>query len=220
MEYPQSLIQIANKRAGEDAKLEGINYGAGPNNAKIMLIGEAPGKTEIENHIPFSGAAGKELTTSLDHIGLNRNDVYITSAVRSRPYSIKERKNRKTDQMETVYPNRKPTQREIKAHAILLDYEIKHVQPDLIVTLGDVALKRILGNHYQLRDDHGNFFQSHIQQIDDTGTKWIPSKKEFTVFATYHPAAVFYNRSLTSTIKNDFTLLGQWIKQRGWTFND
>ena len=216
MKYPQSLIQLAQERAGKDAKLEGINYGAGPSQAKIMLVGEAPGKTEIENQIPFSGAAGRELTASLERISLQRDELYITSAVRSRPYGIKERKNRKTGQIETVYPNRKPTQREIKAHAILLDYEIQHVQPTLIVALGDVALKRLLGSKHQLRADHGQFFTGPIQQVDETGKKWQSSSRDFTVFATYHPAAIFYNRALTATIQDDFQRLKQWLNAKGW----
>ena len=74
-----------------------------------MLVGEAPGKTEIDTHIPFSGQAGKELMQALSSTGLTREDVYITSAVRSRPYRVTHRINKRTQQTETVYPNRTPT---------------------------------------------------------------------------------------------------------------
>ena len=55
-----------------------------------MIVGEAPGRNEIVNNIPFSGDAGKELDKSLKQIGLSRDQVYITSAVRSRPFSVKK----------------------------------------------------------------------------------------------------------------------------------
>ena len=76
-------------------QLEGFVPGQGPLHPKLMIVGEAPGRTEIENFIPFSGQAGKELMASLALVGLTREEVYITSAVRSRPYSIK-RTNQQT----------------------------------------------------------------------------------------------------------------------------
>lgn len=58
-----------------------------------MLLGEAPGETEIHNGIPFSGRAGKQLMGFLERIHVTREEVYITSAVRSRPYKWREKKN-------------------------------------------------------------------------------------------------------------------------------
>lgn len=207
MKYPDELVQTAQERAGKEAKLEGINNGAGPMDAKIMFVGEAPGRNEIIENIPFTGAAGRELMASLQAIGLTREDVYITSAVRSRPYSIKERINKRTGLPETTYPNRKPTQREVKAHAILLDYEIQEVQPQIIVTLGDVALKRLLGNDHQIKTDHGKVFHQPILELNEDGKSFHLSKRRYTIIPMYHPAAVFYNRSLETTIKEDFTVL-------------
>lgn len=213
MKYPDHLLQLANERAGKDAKLEGLNWGAGPCPATVMFVGEAPGKNEIVNNIPFSGAAGKELMKSLAQIGLSRDEVYITSAVRSRPFGIKHRINKKTGKEETVYPNRKPTQKEIKAHAVLLDYEIETVQPKLIVTLGDVALKRLLGKDFNLARDHGKVFHHRVFKINPSGTGWVESARDYTIIPTYHPAAVFYNRSLTETIYNDFQIIGNELKK-------
>ena len=84
-----------------------------------MIVGEAPGRTEIENFIPFSGQAGKELMASLALVGLTREEVYITSAVRSRPYSIKERINKRSGAHEVVHPNRTPTKRSLVACAFI-----------------------------------------------------------------------------------------------------
>ena len=121
MNYPQELIDEVKKRSA-GMRLEGINSGSGPKHPKLMIIGEAPGRNEIVNNIPFSGDAGKELNKSLAQIGLTRDDVYITSAVRSRPYAIKKVFSKRENKEVTKYPNRKPTKKEVLAHAPFLDY--------------------------------------------------------------------------------------------------
>ena len=130
-----------------------------------MIVGEAPGRTEIENFIPFSGQAGKELMASLALVGLTREEVYITSAVRSRPYSIKERINKRSGAHEVVHPNRTPT-KEVLLHAPLLDYEIQKVDPPLIATVGNIGLQRLLGNRYSITNVHGQPIRSAIQQLN------------------------------------------------------
>ena len=65
MNYPQELIDEVKKRSA-GMRLEGINSGSGPKHPKLMIIGEAPGRNEIVNNIPFSGDAGKELNKSLE----------------------------------------------------------------------------------------------------------------------------------------------------------
>ena len=147
MEYPTELIQEASLRMN-DRPVEGFVAGQGPLHPKLMLVGEAPGKTEIDTHIPFSGQAGKELMQALSSTGLTREDVYITSAVRSRPYRVTHRINKRTQQTETVYPNRTPTRSEVFAHAPILDYELMEIQPKLIATLGNIGLQRLLGKEY------------------------------------------------------------------------
>ncbi len=71
-------------------RLEGLNAGAGPKHPALMIVGEAPGHEELASQIPFHGDSGKELMKSIASIGLKREDVYITSAVRSRPYAVKK----------------------------------------------------------------------------------------------------------------------------------
>lgn len=110
MQYPKELA-TAVQQASRSYPLEGFVPGQGPLQPKLMIVGEAPGRTEIENFIPFSGQAGKELMKSLALAGLTREDVYITSAVRSRPYSVKERINKRSGAHEIVHPNRTPTKR-------------------------------------------------------------------------------------------------------------
>lgn len=144
MKYPNDLISKVKQRS-RGMKLEGINEGAGPKSPALMIVGEAPGRKEIQSHIPFHGSSGKELMKSLALIGLKRSDVYITSVVRSRPYAIKKVFSKRENKEVIKYPNRKPTKKEIFAHAPFLDYEIKHVKPKLIVAVGGTAIKRLLG---------------------------------------------------------------------------
>lgn len=82
---PESIAQLGRERI-KGFPVEGFLYGEGPQRPELMLIGEAPGEFELVDGIPFIGRAGKELMKSLATIGLTREDVYISSAVRSRPY--------------------------------------------------------------------------------------------------------------------------------------
>lgn len=92
MKYPSHLVKQV-KEQSAPYQLEGFLSGQGPENPKFMLLGEAPGETEIHNGIPFSGRAGKQLMDFLERIQVKREEVYITSAVRSRPYKWREKKN-------------------------------------------------------------------------------------------------------------------------------
>ena len=87
-------IAALGKRRIEGYPVEGFVWGSGPTNPALMLVGEAPGENELETGIPFTGRAGKELMASLQSVGLSREDVYITSAVRSRPYKWGAKKKR------------------------------------------------------------------------------------------------------------------------------
>ena len=71
MDYPEKLIAEVMRRS-RGMKLEGLNSGSGPQHPLLMIVGEAPGRNEIVNNIPFSGSAGKELDKSLRQVGLTR----------------------------------------------------------------------------------------------------------------------------------------------------
>lgn len=159
MEYPKELVDEVKKRS-EGMKLEGINAGSGPKHPLLMLVGEAPGRNEIVNNIPFSGDAGRELNKSLEQLGLTRDEVYITSAVRSRPYSVKKAFSKRENKEVIKYPNRKPTKKEILAHAPFLDYEIDYAQPKLIVALGNTGLERLLGPGHKISEEHGKVIKN------------------------------------------------------------
>lgn len=211
MEYPTELIQEASLRMN-DRPVEGFVAGQGPLHPKLMLVGEAPGKTEIDTHIPFSGQAGKELMQALSSTGLTREDVYITSAVRSRPYRVTHRINKRTQQTETVYPNRTPTRSEVFAHAPILDYELMEIQPKLIATLGNIGLQRLLGKEYTVTKNHGQLYTGPVLQL--TKQKMPTNgQKKLSYPSTFSSSSYFYNRSLVPVIHQDWQVLASLLQQ-------
>lgn len=212
MEYPKELVDLVATRS-KGFQLEGFMAGQGPRHPKLMLLGEAPGRNEVVNHIPFSGAAGKELIQAMTAIGLTRENTYITSAVRSRPYKIVEWINKRTKEPETVYPNRTPTKKEILAHAPILDYELSVIQPTIIATLGNIGLQRLLGPKWQISERHGDVYRGPVLELTADQNNYQQSKQAYTVLPLFHPAAVFYNRKLSETITEDWALLGNLLEK-------
>lgn len=212
MDYPDKLVNLVAERS-KDFQLEGFVAGQGPLQPKLMLVGEAPGRNEIVNHIPFSGAAGKELIQAMASIGLTRDNTYITSAVRSRPYKIVERVNKRTQEIEIVYPNRTPNKKEVLAHAPILDYELAAVQPKIIATLGNIGLQRLLGPKWQISERHGEVYRGPVLELSAEQNNYRISEKEYTIVPLFHPAAIFYNRSLSEKILADWLTLGKLLKK-------
>ncbi|QWU44391.1 MULTISPECIES: uracil-DNA glycosylase [Bacillus] len=210
IEYPDYLVKQVKERSAT-YQLEGFLSGQGPGNPKFMLVGEAPGETEIHNGIPFSGRAGKHLMEFLGRIHVTREEVYITSAVRSRPYKWREKKERNGEKIQKKY-NRTPNQGEILAHAPLLDYELEKIDPLVIVTLGNIALQRLVGKNNKITDVHGELLKQPVQQLKDScGTEFVWTEKEYSIFPTFHPASIFYNRSLLELIYEDLEKLKRFI---------
>jgi len=108
-------------------------FGEGPARARLMLIGEAPGREEAAAGRPFVGRAGETLTRLLAGVSLAREDVFITNAVKYRPTNG----NR----------NRTPSRAEILAGQELLFAEIALVRPRVIATLGNVPLRALNVRH-------------------------------------------------------------------------
>src|SRR3972149_2765164 len=101
--------------------------GEGSHNAKIMFIGEAPGKNEAETGRPFCGASGRVLDELLQSIGLDRKEVYVTNIVKDRPPD-----------------NRDPLPNEIEYYAPFLDRQIEIIKPEVIATLGRFSMAYIM----------------------------------------------------------------------------
>lgn len=209
---PESIAHIGKERI-VGFPVEGFVYGEGPRYPKLMLIGEAPGEFEIVDGIPFIGRAGKELMKSLDSIGLSREDVYITSAVRSRPYKWGEKRERDGTMTKRKY-NRPPTQKEIIAHAPVLDYELANVKPKLIVTLGNVGLQRLLGKDAKVTELHGQLLTRpvrYLQELDDTAFQW--TDEVYRIVPTFHPASIFYRPSHRPDLDADWLAIGEMLKK-------
>ncbi|MHA2192176.1 MAG: uracil-DNA glycosylase [Candidatus Thorarchaeota archaeon] len=115
--------------------------GEGPVDAKLMLVGEAPGAREDESGRPFVGRSGDLLTTLLSGIGLSRSDVFITSVLKSRPPK-----------------NRTPTRSEIEACRPYLERQIEIINPQIVVLLGGVAVSSIIGP-WKMAEAHGKFYE-------------------------------------------------------------
>jgi DNA polymerase len=112
-------------------------FGDGNPDSELVFIGEAPGKNEDLQGLPFVGAAGKFLNQLLEMIGMNRNSIYITNIVKYRPPN-----------------NRDPLPEEKAAFLPYLAKQIDIIQPKLIVTLGRHSLSCFLPQ-LKISDVHG-----------------------------------------------------------------
>ena len=102
-------------------------FGAGSPSARLMLVGEAPGKNEDLQGVPFVGAAGRLLDELLGHIGIDRSDAYIANVLKCRPPG-----------------NRDPRPSEIDSCKGYLRQQIELIGPEVVVTLGNFATKLLL----------------------------------------------------------------------------
>ncbi|WKA55250.1 uracil-DNA glycosylase [Planococcus shixiaomingii] len=205
----EELAALGKKRI-EGFPVEGFVRGSGPRNPALMLVGEAPGENEVQTGIPFTGRAGKELMASLASIGLAREDVYITSAVRSRPYKWGQKKERNGEITERKY-NRAPTKKEIIAHAPILDTEIQDIHPPIIVTLGNIGLQRLIGPQAKVTQLHGVLIETPILVWNEEAQSFEPSRRHYHVFPTFHPASVFYNPPVRALKEDDWLRLGDLL---------
>ncbi len=174
------------------------NYvpGEGSENARIMFIGEAPGREEDEQGRPFVGNAGKLLTSMIEEIlGLSRKDVYITNILKCRPPN-----------------NRDPMENEIDACFPYLLRQIDAIKPDVIVCLGRHSA-RVIFEHFQIP------FRSITRDRGVLREKEIDGKIIHFI-ATYHPAAALYKPPLKEIIEEDFRTLTSIIKRKNKTLFD
>lgn len=139
-----------------------IVFGTGNKNADIMFIGEGPGADEDIQGIPFVGKAGRLMNMAFEGIGIKRDEVYIANIVKCRPPA-----------------NRNPEKNEAEACMNYLRNQVMIIKPKIIVLLGSVALKNILGEEYGITTSRG---------------KWI-EKKGILYMPTWHPAALLRDNS-------------------------
>ena len=144
--------------------------GEGPPDARIFLVGEAPGRHEDDSGRPFVGAAGRMLDAALGKAGLTRKDVFITNVVKCRPPE-----------------NHRPRADEIEACHPYLVAQVRAVRPRVLVALGDTAVTGLLGPQVDLA----------------SARKGHPRFERIPIVATYHPAAILYNRALFDDLRED-----------------
>lgn len=138
-----------------------VVFGFGNPLAEVVLVGEAPGRSEDASGLPFVGAAGKNLDRLLKAASLKRDDVYITNAVLCRPPG-----------------NRRPTDAEIEACRGFLEETLRIIDPKIVMALGKTAAETLLGRRVNVRSEHGSVFD-------------VPGKKFRVVVTYHPAASIY-----------------------------
>lgn len=155
--------------------------GEGPANAKIMVVGQAPGDKEDKTGRPFIGRAGKFLNKLLGISGVQREKVFVTSPIKCFPPK-----------------NRKPEKEEINSCLPYFKRQIEIIGPQKLILLGEVAFK-IFFPDKKLKDFRGKWITLRQSQ----------GKKRF--FITYHPAAGIRFLKMKKILEKDFKNLKKKI---------
>ena len=151
-----------------------IVFGVGNKNADIMFIGEGPGADEDIQGKPFVGKAGQLMNKAFEALDIKREEVYIGNIVKCRPPQ-----------------NTNPEPDETKACMDYLRNQVLLIKPKIIVLLGNIALKNILGEEYGITNSRG---------------KWI-EKKGIWYMPTFHPAALLRDESKKIDFWRDLKLV-------------
>jgi DNA polymerase len=149
-------------------------FGVGNTEAKIVCVGEGPGRTEDQRGIPFVGQAGKLLDKLFPLAGLERKEVFITNIVHHRPPE-----------------NRDPLPEEILAYGKYLDKIIEIIKPKVILTLGRFSMAKFLPNVF-ISSVHGKRYEVLV------------GGRSTTIIPMYHPAASLRNGNVLAQEKLDF----------------
>lgn len=161
--------------------------GEGSHYAKIMFVGEAPGRNEAATGKPFCGAAGRILDELLASANINRKDVYITNIVKDRPPF-----------------NRDPLPEEIEIYSPFLDKQINIIKPEILATLGRFSMDYIM-KKFKL--------SLQLKPISQMHGKMFEAESEYgkiKIIPLYHPAVAIYNNTTKDILMKDFKILKQF----------
>jgi DNA polymerase len=174
MEQMDGLDVVGCERCDElcDSRSQIVN-GAGPADADLLFVGEAPGANEDEQGEPFVGRSGDVLDEGLREAGLDRGDVRITNCVRCRPPD-----------------NRDPRTGELANCREYLETEIDRVDPEVVVTLGKVPAEHLLERDVAVTSEAGDVFDVAI------------AGQPHRVLVSVHPAATLYDPSQKETFES------------------
>ncbi|HEX3443805.1 MAG TPA: UdgX family uracil-DNA binding protein [Chthoniobacterales bacterium] len=140
-------------------------FGEGSERAKMVLVGEQPGDQEDLKGIPFSGPAGQILDRGLVEAGIDREEVYITNAVKHFKWSPRGKRRL----------HQKPNSREITACRPWIVAELEAVQPQVLVCLGATAARSVLGKTTKISEHRGELLESDLS---------------CRIFVTVHPSSI------------------------------
>ncbi|SPE55272.1 Phage SPO1 DNA polymerase-related protein (fragment) [Verrucomicrobia bacterium] len=140
-------------------------FGAGGRDAKVVFVGEQPGFEEDLAGKPFVGPAGKLLDKALVQAGIEREEVYVTNAVKHFKWEPKGQQ----------HIHKKPNAKEVAACRPWLEAELGTVKPEVLVCLGATAAQALLGREFRVSRQRG---------------EWVPSPLASHVMATVHPSSI------------------------------
>jgi uracil-DNA glycosylase len=169
-----------------------IVIGKGNLKASILFVGEAPGKNEDEQGLPFVGRAGKNLDELLAKVGLSLGDIYIANILKCRPPE-----------------NRNPLPEEIRAHTPWLIEQIKQMKPKVVCSLGNYATKFFLSEgDVDTMDKQPGITTLHgkVRYVNIGGIK-------VKLIPLFHPAAIIYKRDLIPLWEKDMEVVKKEIKE-------
>lgn len=170
-----------------------IVIGKGNPQADILFVGEAPGRNEDLQGLPFVGAAGKNLDKMLENVGLSLENIYIANILKCRPPE-----------------NRDPTIEEIKAHTPWLLKQIEEIKPKVVCSLGNYATKFFLsGCEPDKMKDQPGITQVHgkVKNMEVQGQK-------IKLIPLFHPAAIIYKRDLLPQWNADMEIVKKETSQK------
>src|ERR671922_578921 len=140
-------------------------FGEGPEDARVVMVGEQPGDREDLAGRPFVGPAGGILDRAIVEAGLDRDDVYITNVVKHFRFVLRGKKR----------IHKKPGAEHIQACAPWLEAELARIGPEVLVLLGATAAQAILGRSFRVTQQRGEFVESPLAPL---------------VTATIHPSSI------------------------------
>ena len=185
----EEIINLKNSPLYKERIKNGVFpvIGEGSHYAKIMFVGEAPGRNEAKTGRPFCGAAGKILDELFVSVGIDRKDVYVTNIVKDRPPF-----------------NRDPLPEEIKVYGPFLDRQIEIIQPEVIATLGRFSMDYIV-RKFGLVDTYTG--QTSISKMHGKTFDAEVGYGKIKIIPLYHPAVAIYNSTIKDTLMKDFQVL-------------
>ena len=148
-------------------------FGEGPARARIVVVGEQPGDKEDLAGRPFVGPAGQLFDKALDELGIDRRQCYVTNAV----------KHFKFERRGKVRLHKSPDPGEQGACRLWLEVELARIKPEVVVCLGAVAARNVLGNKFRLMRQRG---------------QWVDLPGGARAIATVHPSFVLRQRDSAS----------------------